>query len=399
MIPRLLSLALAVVIAGSALAQGAASDPAAALDKIREIQKTRVTNQEEFNKQRAEITKVVEEALKGVDLDAVPAEKAGQFAQLLNIAGRREKILALVDKFLSTNPTGDALASALTTGIIAAAYTDEYAKGLELAAKLPSETTVQKISKANMVFGWLGEGLAPVMGVVPAIRYAEELIKALPETVEDPQKPMLFSAMSTAYEALADLQMENGDKAAAEKALADGMAKITDDRFKRGLGAKAVQLRITGETAADFAPEMKIGEFNGLAGLKGKVVLLDFFAHWCGPCKASFPDLRKLYADLQSKGVEIVHATRFYGYYGQERGLSKEQEFEKMKGFVKEHQIAWPVVFVDQKTFEDFGVSGIPHLVLIDQTGKVKSFKIGYSPESFAEFRKKIEELIATKGN
>jgi thiol-disulfide isomerase/thioredoxin len=356
-------------------------------------------SQEEFNKQRAEITKVVDEALKGVDLDAVPADKAGQFAQLLSIVGRRDKILSLVDKFLTTNPTGDALVSALSTGIMAAAYTDEYAKGLELAAKLPTETPIQKLSKANMVFGWLGEGLAPVMGVVPAIRFAEALIKSLPETMDDQQKPMLFSSISNAYEALADLQMENGDKPAAEKALADGLAKITDDRFKRGLSTKATQLRITGETAADFTPEMKIGEFNGLSSLKGKVVLLDFFAHWCGPCKASFPDLRKLYADLQSKGVEIVHATRFYGSYGQEKGLKKEQEFEKMKGFVKEHQIAWPVVFVDAKTFDDFGVSGIPHLVLIDQNGKVKSFKIGYSPESFAEFRKKIEELIATKGN
>ena len=147
--------------------------------------------------------------------------------------------------------------------------------------------------------------------------------------------------------------------------------------------------------------ERGYGDFKGLESLKGKVVIIDFFAHWCGPCKASYPDMRKMYDELKGKGLEIVGVTRYYGYYGQEnsqaRDMPKDVEFGKMADFIKEFNIAWPVVYGEQANFEAYGVTGIPHVTVLDREGRVHSIEIGYSPALFKKFREEIEKLVAQK--
>ena len=70
-------------------------------------------------------------------------------------------------------------------------------------------------------------------------------------------------------------------------------------------------------------------------------------------------------------------------------------EFAKMADFMKEHKIDWPVIYTDRSSYAPFGVTGIPHVVLIDRDGKVVKVKVGYSPESFKEFRATVEKLLA----
>ncbi len=65
-----------------------------------------------------------------------------------------------------------------------------------------------------------------------------------------------------------------------------------------------------------------------------------------------------------------------------------------MKGFVNEKQINWPVSFVDKDVFEAYGCSAIPHVVVIDKTGKIRKIKVGYSPKEAEEFRQEIEKLL-----
>jgi thiol-disulfide isomerase/thioredoxin len=394
MIHRLLALALAAALAMSSFAQSA--DPQAALTKISELRKTRPTTQAEFNAQQAEVKKIVEEALKDVDLATVDASKAMSYVSLLTAVSRFADVPPLVDKFLATNPPEAQKSSAIFTGAMAAAYSDNSAKALQYAEMHPSETPQFKIARAQIYFNFIGDDLAKVKGTVPAIRIFEGLLADLP--AENTPQASLDSVRISGASILADLHVANGDQASAVKTIDAGMAAIKEEPMKRRLASKQTQIKLIGETPAEVVPTKKIGDFTSLAALKGKIVVLDFFAHWCGPCKASFPDLRKLHADLKSKGVEIVHATTFYGYYGQERNLTPEQEFAKMEGFVKEHSIDWPVVFLPREDMAKYGVSGIPHIVLIDADGKVSQFKIGYSAETFAVFRKKIEELVAANG-
>jgi thiol-disulfide isomerase/thioredoxin len=156
--------------------------------------------------------------------------------------------------------------------------------------------------------------------------------------------------------------------------------------------------KFIGQDATDFKPTHAHGEFKTLGELKGKVVILDFFAHWCGPCIASFPSMRAIYDDLKPKGLEMVGLTRFYGYYQKEnrtkRDMAEETEFARMKDFMAEKKMNWPVAFVGKEGFEAYGCSAIPHVVVIDKSGKIRKIKVGYSPKEIETFRAEIEKLL-----
>ena len=108
------------------------------------------------------------------------------------------------------------------------------------------------------------------------------------------------------------------------------------------------------------------------AELKGKVVLVDFWATWCGPCRAAMPELQKLYDANQQKGLEIV-------------GVSLDQDLDALREYLKENNLPWVHLAGEDtaKIADKYGVRGIPSMLLVDREGKVlaqghpsdKSFK------------------------
>ncbi len=95
-----------------------------------------------------------------------------------------------------------------------------------------------------------------------------------------------------------------------------------------------------------------------LAGARGKVVLLEFWATWCPPCRASIPHLQKLHDTYSKKGLTIISVTN--------------EDEETVKAFVKEHRMTFPVgIDQDDRTMTTYGIRGIPTAFLIDATGKM----------------------------
>ncbi len=95
-----------------------------------------------------------------------------------------------------------------------------------------------------------------------------------------------------------------------------------------------------------------------LAGAKGKVVLLEFWATWCPPCRASIPHLQKLHDTYGKRGLLIISVTN--------------EDEDTVKEFVKENKMTFPVGIDDgDKTMTTYGIRGIPAAFLIDRTGKV----------------------------
>jgi thiol-disulfide isomerase/thioredoxin len=141
-----------------------------------------------------------------------------------------------------------------------------------------------------------------------------------------------------------------------------------------------------------------------LSELKGKVVVIDFWATWCGPCISSFPQVRELTAHYADLDVVVLGVTSIQGTVanlGPSRIDTRNdpaREMALMRDFIKAKNITWPVVFSEQPVFNtDYGVAGIPHMTIIAPDGTVRHN--GLHPASpHQEKVQKIDALLKEFG-
>ena len=165
-----------------------------------------------------------------------------------------------------------------------------------------------------------------------------------------------------------------GDTEATER-LKRSIAKL-DGKILKGefIGYPAPELAIT--WAADRNGPLSI---RSLSDLKGKIVVLDFWATWCGPCIASFPKIRELREHYSADDVVILGVTSIQGRHhpkGKPVVDCKDdpaREMSLMNEFMVESDITWPIAFSTQPVFNpEYDVGGIPHVTIIDAKGNVR---------------------------
>jgi non-specific serine/threonine protein kinase/serine/threonine-protein kinase len=131
-------------------------------------------------------------------------------------------------------------------------------------------------------------------------------------------------------------------------------------------------------------PQLKFKDLKGnivnIGKLKGKVVLIDFWATWCGPCTAETPNLISVYNEFKDKGFEII-------------GISLDKDHEKLNDYLEKNKIQWPNYY-DGKSWDNeissrFGINGIPEIILIDRKGIVR--EIGLRGD---RIREAVSQLI-----
>ena len=348
---------------------------------------------------RKEYADKAKEAGKGVDPSKVDPAKGMAWAQLFGAAQEPKKMIAAAERFLTSNPAPQPKFNAQMTILRGYSQAEDANGIIKTVKEIQPSTPMMAMQLAATTTNYL-DTVAEKKGSKSALALLKQVEALVPfEQLKTPQE--LNAGDSIRLEisgARADLLDKDGKRAEALAALEEGKKHLSPkSRYAPAFAAKTTFISLPGTPAPVLKRERGYGEFTSLDAYKGKVVVLDFMAHWCGPCKAAFPDMKKMYDDLHSKGLEVVSITNYYGFFDNERGLKPDAEFAKMEGFVAKYNLTWPVVFGDKSNAENYGVSGIPHFVIIDQTGKVNSISVGYTPELHAKLRKTVESLLNRK--
>ena len=223
------------------------------------------------------------------------------------------------------------------------------------------EARIKEVSKTLQAEGKKGEKAY----FAELEKQGRALLKDFPDK-EDPYQMLFMVASNSEPEKARGLIAElSGDKVPAEiRERAKGLAKKLD------MVGKPVDLKFK---AVD-------GREVDLGAMKGKVVLVDFWATWCPPCVAEMPNVKATYDKLHPKGFEIV-------------GISFDQDKGKLEEFVKSKEIPWPQFF-DGKGWQNvfgqqFGIQSIPTMWLVDKKGNLVDLS------ARANLSEKIEKLLA----
>jgi thiol-disulfide isomerase/thioredoxin len=164
------------------------------------------------------------------------------------------------------------------------------------------------------------------------------------------------------------------------------------DRLQKNLNL----LALPGKVAPALKSEQSLGvNLPPAAQLKGTPVLLFFWAHWCGDCKAEAPIIAQLRSEFAGKGLQVIGPTRLYGYTAQIEHASASDELRYIDAVRHRFYSAlldMPVP-ISQYNFDTYGASTTPTLVLLDRAGRVALYHPGALP--YGELRAEIEKVVA----
>ena len=134
--------------------------------------------------------------------------------------------------------------------------------------------------------------------------------------------------------------------------------------------------------APDFTLKSHSGDNLRLSELRGEVVMINFWASWCGPCRQEMPLLEQLYTEYQPLGFTIL-------------GVNVEEDSSKAKSLLEEIPVSFPVLFDTQSQVSKlYDVVAMPSTILVDRDGNVRYLHHGYKPGYEQTYQEQVRALI-----
>jgi thiol-disulfide isomerase/thioredoxin len=317
--------------------------------------------------------------INAVELPKVPKDQTNQEAIkefLANRTAAMAKRAELIGELYKANPDQPELVALLPQrwNVIRSnkATVDVFkAEAAEVLAKSKNEKLLTEASFQTVLCAILDSESKKTVDPMKAVN---SFIEKYPKDLRAPSLLMMFASETD------DFDVKEAIFKRVEKDYSNTTAAKQVPGYRaRAEGEREVLTRVGKPFELEFTEATK-GTQITMASLKGKVVVIDFWATWCGPCIAEMPNMKKLYAEYKDKGVEFI---------GVSLDLPKEKGgLDKLKDYVAKNEVEWPQYYQGNFWQSEFStswkVSGIPCVFLIDADGNLATPKA----------RGKLETLI-----
>jgi len=248
-------------------------------------------------------------------------------------------------------------------------------------------------------YSWLARGALDAGQFDQAAAYAKETkalaVEQLKTRVLDAE-PHLPLALGAALEVQSQVLADRGQKTQAISLLQAALRTYGNTSIQDRIQKNINLISFQGKLAPVLESDQYLGSpLPAAAALKGSPVLLFFWAHWCGDCKAEAPIVTQLRSEYASKGLKVIGPTRLYGYTAQvehARPSDELQYIDAVRHRFYSGLLDMPVP-INTQNFQVFGASTTPTLVLLDKAGKVAWYHPGAVP--YGELRGEIQKVIA----
>ena len=333
---------------------------------------------------------------------------------LHHLAGNADGALAAMRRYLAGPATGE-------NAQLARAVVVLYATRQSLIPEAEHAVADYAQNQPQNLAEWFGmetlvaESLQKVKDYAGVLRHSQEMRKIAKLVAADKsinairRDDMLFKAVSFMSEAYSQL----GRKAEALAAVTElrklalaipsaSLLRLANIRLlglDRSIDPKGIFSEALPASAAPL-PELVATQWIDqapvkLSGLRGQVVLLDFWAPWCGPCRYTFPRLQRWHESYKDKGLVILGLTNYSGDIDGRRATPSE-ELAYLRTFKKQQRLPYGFVIADSAVNDmNYGVFSIPMSFLIDRRGNVRFIAMGASDAEITALGKMIDKVMS----
>lgn len=331
-------------------------------------------------------------ALDGVDFNNLTMDQILKLHELniLEYAGRTGDAYARLEAYTDPESVQGAKAAMLRAVFAGSQQRDprETVKVLTAALEHPKLKDVMSDPIAQNFLFSLSQNEEPVLkgSEEPLLKFAESIDQSI-----SPEAAVGFGGLWDAIQASKTSDANNERREAIRQKFVtighEKVGQITDERmaewFKDSLkyldGAAAKGMLIDHDVPQLTFLWSSDPSISSMEDFKGKVVVLDFWATWCGPCIGSFPQVAQLVEHYKDYPVAVVGVTSPQGTFFTDSGErvdtegNPDKEFELTPAFMDAKNVTWTVVYSEENVFNpDFGIRGIPHVAIVDPAGKVR---------------------------